>query len=154
MLETSTLTAGDLATRDVVTVHPHTSLRFAAKLMAENRVSGLPVVDEENRVIGMVSEGDLLTWRDEPSENQAWWLNMLSEGFELSPDFLDVVKSEREKVRNVMHGEIVTVDEGASAERVAKVLVEHGIKRVPVVRDGRLVGIVSRGDLVAAMAKS
>jgi CBS domain-containing protein len=154
MLETSTLTAGDLATRDVVTVHPHTSLLFAAKLMAKNRISGVPVVDEENRVVGMVSEGDLLGWRDEPSEKQAWWLNMLSEGFDLSPDFLDVVKSEREKVRNVMHSDVVTVDEQATAERVAKILIEHGIKRVPVVRDGRLVGIVSRADLVAALAKS
>jgi CBS domain-containing protein len=121
VLENSSLVAADLATKAVITVHPHSSVRHAAKLMAENHVSGLPVIDDDGALVGLVSEADLLVWRDEPSERQAWWLDMLSEGFELSPDFPQVA---------------------------------HGVKRVPVVKDGKLVGIVSRGDLVAALAKS
>src|SRR5579864_3636883 len=99
MLEGSRLTARDIMTRDVVTVSPHTSLRYVAKLLAGRHISGVPVVDDDGQVVGIVSENDLLQWSDQPGEKQAWWLNMLADGFELSADFLDVIQSEREKVR-------------------------------------------------------
>ena len=153
MLESSRLTAGDIMTHDVVTVFPHTSLRYVAKLLAEHRISGVPVIDDDRHVVGIVSENDLLQWSDEPGEKQAWWLDMLAEGFELAPDFLDVVQSEREKVRRVMKTEITTVAENTTVGEVAKLLVAKSIKRVPVLRDSRLVGIVSRGDLVRVLAQ-
>lgn len=154
MLESSALTAGDIMTRDVVTAFPHTSLRYVAKLLAERHISGLPVIDEDHHVVGMVSENDLLQWSDQPGEKQAWWLNMLAEGSELSPDFLDLVQAEHEKVQRVMHTDIATVTEATPVTAVAKLLVEKSIKRLPVVRDGKLVGVVSRADLVRALAQS
>jgi CBS domain-containing protein len=154
MLEGSNLTARDIMTRDVVTVFPHTSLRYVAKLLAQHHISGVPVVDDDHRLVGIVTENDLLQWSDEPSEKQAWWLNMLAEGFELAPDFLDLVRSEREKVRTVMKADVATVTEDMSVSDVAKLLVSKGIKRVPVVKDAKVVGIVTRADLVKALAKS
>ena len=140
-------------TRDVVTVFPHTSLRYVAKLLAERDISGMPVVDEDRHVVGMVSENDLLKWSDTPGEKQAWWLNMLAEGFELAPDFLDVIQSEREKVRGVMKTEIAAVAEDTPLSDIAKLFVARSIKRAPVLHDGKLVGVVSRADLVQALAQ-
>ena len=154
MLEESSLTAGDIMTRKVTTVFPHTSLRYVAKLLWEHHISGVPVVDDDHHVVGIVSENDLLQWSDEPSEKQAWWLNMLAEGFELAPDFLDIVRSEREKVRTAMKTDVMTIGEAVSVADIAKLMVSKGIKRLPVVRDGRLVGIVTRADLVRALAQS
>jgi CBS-domain-containing membrane protein len=111
-------------------------------------------VDDNHHVVGMVSENDLLQWSDKPGEKQAWWLNMLAEGFELAPDFLDVIQSEREKVRGVMKTEIATVAEDTSLSDIAKLFVAKSIKRVPVLHDGKLVGVVSRADLVQALAQS
>lgn len=154
MLEGSTVTVGEIMTRDVVTVSPDTSLRHVAKLLAKHRISGVPVVEADGSVVGLVSENDLLNWSDAPAERQAWWLDMLAEGSELAPEFLDLVQAEREKVRRVMRADVVTVTEGMTLGEVAKLLVERSFKRLPVVRDGKLVGVVSRGDLVGAMAKA
>ena len=153
MLEGSRLTARDIMTRDVVTVFPHTSLRYVAKLLAGRHISGVPVVDDDGQVVGIVSENDLLQWSDQPGEKQAWWLNMLADGFELSADFLDVIQSEREKVRGVMKTDVATVTEDTPATDIAKLIVAKSVKRVPVVRNGKLVGIVSRADLVRALAQ-
>ena len=154
MLEASNLTAREIMTRDVVTVFPHTSLRYVAKLLAEHHISGVPVVDDDHNLIGIVTENDLLQWSDEPSEKQAWWLNMLAEGFELAPEFLDIVRSEREKVRTVMKVDVATVAEEMPVADIAKLLIGKGIKRVPVVQGAKLVGIVTRADLVRALANS
>jgi CBS domain-containing protein len=152
MLEQSNLTAREVMTRDVITVFPHTSLRYVAKLLIEHHISGVPVVDGDHRVVGMVSEADLLNWSDAPSEKQAWWLNMLAEGSELSPDFLDVVRCEREKVRTVMKTDVTTISETTPVAEIARLLVGKSIKRVPVVKDRKLSGIVSRADLVRVLA--
>ena len=154
MLEESKLTAGNVMTRDPVTVTADTSLRHVAKLLARHHISGVPVIDADNHIVGMVTENDLLQWSDKPGERQAWWLDMLAEGYDLSPDWLDSIQTEREMVRAVMKSDIVSVSEDSPVFEVAKILVAKAIKRVPVVRDGRLVGIVSRADLVGALARS
>ena len=154
MLEQSNLTAREIMTRDVITVFPHTSIRYVAKLLIEHHISGVPVVDDDHRLVGMVSENDLLNWSDAPSEKQAWWLNMLAEGSELSPDFLDAVRCEREKVRTVMKTDVVTVAEDTPVAEIARLMVSKSIKRVPVVRGKTVVGVVARTDLVRALANS
>jgi CBS domain-containing protein len=153
MLEASKLTAGDIMTRDVITVFPHTSLRYVAKLLAENHLSGLPVVDDAHHVVGIVTENDLLKWSDEPGEKQTWWLDMLAEGSQLAPDFLDLIRVEGEKVRTVMKTDVATITESLSVTDIAKLMVAKSIKRVPVLRDSKLVGVVSRADLVRAFAQ-
>lgn len=152
MLEEGAFTAGDLMSRDVVVVHPETSLREAVSLMADRRVSGVPVVDADGTIVGMLSEGDLVRWHEGYSAKQAKWLDMLADGFILAPDFLEGIRSEQHKVKSIMSKGATTVTEDILAREIASMMYAKKIKRVPVLRDGRLVGIVSRSDLVRALA--
>jgi CBS domain-containing protein len=152
MLDETVFTAGDLMTRDVAVVHPETSLLEAVKLMARRRISGMPVVDDAGTILGIISEGDLVRWHEGYSERQARWLDMLADGFELAPAFLEGIQEQRRKVKSVMSSGVTTVTEETLAREVARLMYTAGIKRVPVVRDGKLVGIVARSDLVRALA--
>jgi CBS domain-containing protein len=153
MLESSTLTASDIMTHEVITVAPHTSLIYAAKLLAKNHISGVPVVDDNGKIVGIVSEADLVRWHDHDGEKQAWWLDMLGEGFNLEPGFLDFVRSEQGKVRVVMKTDVVAIGPSMPVNDIARVLTEKSIKRVPVTENGKLLGIVSRSDLVGVLAR-
>jgi CBS domain-containing protein len=155
MLDDSNLKAADVMTRDVITSFPDSSIRSAAKLLASRKISAVPVIDESGHPIGLISEGDLVKWRDEPDERQerqAGWLNMLADGFELSPDFLNFVRSEREKVQNVMIRPVTSVSETTPLYEFARLLDDKKNKPVLVEKDGQLVGIVSRADLIRALA--
>ena len=153
MLDDAIFKAGDLMTRDVAVVHPETSLLEAVKLMAGRRISGVPVVDDAGAIVGMLSEGDLVRWHEGYTERQARWLDMLAEGFELAPAFLQGIQEQHRKVKSVMSSGATTVTEDVPAREVANLMYEKNIKRVPVVRDGRLVGIVARFDLIRALAQ-
>ncbi|HME24842.1 MAG TPA: CBS domain-containing protein [Acetobacteraceae bacterium] len=153
MLDEAVFTAGDLMTRDVAVVHPETSLLDAVKLMAQRRISGMPVVDDAGTIVGMISEGDLVRWHEGYTERQARWLDMLADGFELAPAFLHGIQEQHRKVKTVMAHGVTTVTEDTPARDIARLLYAKNIKRVPVVRDGKLVGIVARSDLVRALAQ-
>ena len=153
MLDEAVFTAGDLMTRDVAVVHPETSLLDAVKLMARRHLSGMPVVDAKGAIIGMLSEGDLVRWHEGYTDRQSRWLNMLADGFELAPAFLEGIREQNRKVKSIMAPGATTVTEDAPAREVAHLMYAKNIKRVPVVRDGRLVGIVARSDLVRALAQ-
>ena len=153
MLDEAIYTAGDLMTRDVAVVHPEASLLEAVKLMALRHISGLPVVDSAGEIVGMITEGDLVRWHEGYTERQARWLNMLADGFELAPDFLEGIKEQQRKVKSVMSPSVTTVTEETPAREVASLMYARNIKRVPVVRDGQLVGIVARSDLIRALAQ-
>jgi CBS domain-containing protein len=152
MLDEAVFTAGDLMTGDVAVVHPETSLLEAVKLMAERRISGVPVLDDAGEIVGMLSEGDLVRWHEGYTERQARWLDMLGDGFHLAPAFLEGIRDQHRKVKTVMSVGAVTVSEDMPARDIAHLMYSKNIKRVPVVRDGRLVGIVARSDLVRALA--
>jgi CBS domain-containing protein len=153
MLDDAVFTAGDLMTRDVAVVHPETSLLEAVKVMAQRRISGMPVVDDTGAVVGMVSEGDLMRWHEGYTERQLRWLDMLAEGCELAPAFLEGIQEQHRKVKSVMAPGATTVTEEAPAREIAHLMYSKNIKRVPVVRDGKLIGIVARSDLVRALAQ-
>jgi CBS domain-containing protein len=140
--------AKDVMVRDVATVTPATLVREAARLMVERRISGLPVVDGDGHVLGIVSEGDLLHRAETGTERRrSWWLQVVAGSEELAQDY---IKSHAGRVGDVMTRRVVTVGEDTDLAQVATQMERRNVKRLPVVRDGRLVGIVSRADLVRA----
>jgi CBS domain-containing protein len=140
--------AMDIMTREVVTVRPKSSIHEAARRMIDYGVSGLPVVDDSGRVIGIISEGDLIL-RQKPRERVAWWRAFFEAGEHLAREYQ---KAAGETVGEVMTPQVITVSPELPMESVAVILDEHRIRRVPVLHNGRLVGIVSRGDLIKALA--
>ena len=153
MLDEVKVLASDIMTRDVAVVHPETTLMAAVKLMASRRISGMPVVDQHGTLVGMMSEGDVLGWQEGFSEREARWFDLLAEGRELAPDFLREVQEQRRKVKGLMSKNPITVTETTPAREIASLMHAHGIIRVPVMRDGKLVGIVTRTDVVRALAQ-
>ena len=146
----------DLMTTDVATVSPETPARKRARVLLARRISAVPVVDESGAVLGMVSEGDLLGHRkDQEAKNwrRRWWLTLLAEGEPLHPNFLAQLRSNELTARELMRSPAITVSESAYDSEIASVLSNAGIKRVPVMRDGRIAGIVSRADLVRGLAE-
>ena len=142
--------AMDVMTSEVITVGQNTSVQTVAKLLAERGISAVPVVDRENRVIGMVSEGDLLHRAETGTERRrSWWLDMMASTNKIAGDY---VKSHSGKVRDIMTRDLISVTETTPVADIAILLETNRIKRVPVVRDGKLVGIVSRANLVRALA--
>jgi len=153
MLDESAVTAGEIMTRDVAVVHPETSLLNAVKLMASRRISGMPVVDDSGNVVGVITEGDLVRWHEGSPERQTRWLDMLAEGLPPASAFLEAIRAEQNRVKAVMSGKVTTVTEETLARQIAALMHEKDIKRVPVMRDGTLVGIVARSDLIRALAE-
>jgi CBS domain-containing protein len=146
--------ARDLMTKDVISVSADTPVDEISKLLLARGISAAPVLDAAGAVIGMVSEGDLIA-RDEEQRKarRDWWLAMLAEGEELHPDFLKTIRRPQQTARQMMSTPVITVSETTKASEIARILMEHRIKRVPVVRDGRVVGIVSRANLLQALAE-
>jgi CBS domain-containing protein len=145
--------AHDVMTTAVVSAGPDTPTREIAKLLHDHGISAVPVVDAVGAPIGMVSEGDLIG-RDETDREarRDWWLTLLADGGTLSADFVASLHAPERRARDVMAAPVVTVAEDTEIYGVARSLTAYRIKRVPVLRDGRVVGIVSRADLVRALA--
>lgn len=148
------MTASDVMTKDVLSVRPDMPTRTVAKLLLEKGITAAPVVEPSGEVVGMVSEADLLGREIQGrTPHRMWWLEMLAEGEDLATEFLDYVKNNDPVVRDVMRTPVVTVSESTRVEEIAEILQQHHIKRVPVLRDGRLVGIVARADLIRALSE-
>jgi CBS domain-containing protein len=145
--------ARDVMTTNVATVSPDTPTREVAKLLLARRISAVPVLAAGGEPVGMVSEGDLVG-RDatKRAERRDWWLELLAEGTTLAPTFVQFVAAADRPVSEVMATPVVTVCEDTDVAEIVRLLEEHRIKRVPVVRGGRVVGIVSRADLLRAFA--
>ena len=140
--------AQDVMTTCVATIDAGATVREAAKLMLERGISALPVMDRKDRVVGIISEGDLVR-RTEVGTGAArsWWLRLLAEN--AARDYL---KTHGTSVSDVMTSPAVSVRRATPLQEVARLLEKHRIKRVPVLEAGRLVGIVSRADLVRRLA--
>jgi len=137
---------------EVITVGEDASVHEAAKLLAEHAISAVPVVDRDKRVVGMVSEGDLLHRAETGTERRrAWWLEMVASTNQLAGEY---VKSHSGSVKDVMKCDVISVTEETTVADIAILLETNRIKRVLVLRDDRLVGIVSRANLVRALAMS
>jgi CBS domain-containing protein len=140
--------AKDVMTTDPIVVGPETTVGEIAELLLQRRISGVPVADAAGRVLGVVSEDDLMH-RPEIGgpRRRSRWLTWFSGG-----QTGDFVKTHGRIARDVMSAPAIVVDEEASIADIARLLEERRIKRVPVLRDGKLVGIVSRADLLRGFA--
>jgi CBS domain-containing protein len=145
--------ARDVMTKAVISVHPDTPASQVARLLLDHGISAAPVVDSDGTPLGMVSEGDLIG-RDEAAREarRDWWLALFAEGQPLSDEFLAGLSAPERTARELMSAPLVTVSEATEVSEIARLLAAYRIKRVPVVRDGRIAGIVSRADLLRALA--
>ena len=145
--------AQDIMTTEVVTVSPDTPTSQVAQRLLDHKISAAPVIDSSGMVIGMVSEGDLVGRSDADREaRRDWWLALIAEGEALHPDFLATLRRPELTARDVMATPVISVTEKTEDMEIARLLEMHRIKRVPVVRDGCLIGVVSRADLLRAFA--
>lgn len=142
--------AQDIMTSRVYTVGPDATVQEVAKLLLERRISGVPVVDDAGRMVGIVSEGDLLRRHDIGTETRhSWWLKFFADTADLSREY---TKTHGRLARDVMTKNVITVSEDTAVSEVAEIMESNHIKRVPVVRDGELVGIISRANIIQRLA--
>lgn len=142
----------DLMTRDVLTVSPDTPIQQIISVLAGQAISGLPVVDAEGRVVGLVSEGDLVM-REKPVKMPAAiaFLGALLFVEDFQKTYEDLRRHVGATAGDVMTREVITIGPDATVEEAARVLIERDVKRLPVVEGDRLVGILTRKDLVRAL---
>ena len=144
--------ARDLMSKDVVTVRPDTPLRQVARTLLTHQISAVPVVDESGALVGIVSEGDLVGRKKTERETRSeWWLQRLAEGESLNTEFLQHLQSPLAVAREVMSSPVLTVSEDTPADEIASLMATHKVKRMPVVRDGQIVGIMRRSDLLRTL---
>ncbi|MEJ1977130.1 MAG: CBS domain-containing protein [Acetobacteraceae bacterium] len=136
----------DLMTRQVLAIDPETPLVQAIHLMTEHKISGLPVVGQNGQVVGILTEGDLLRRVEIGTEEKApgWLKSFFLAGREAE----NYVLRHGRRVGEVMTHDVITVAEDTPLPDVIKLMHRHHVKRIPVVQDGRLCGIISRADLV------
>jgi CBS domain-containing protein len=135
----------------IKTASPEQTVAEVAGIMVENGISGLPVVDAHGKLVGMVSEGDLIHRSETGTEQpRSWWLNLFGSGEDRARAYLKVRGAQ---VRDVMTKDPVTIEPDSPLDKAANMMEEHRIKRLPVVEGGALKGIISRADLLRALAQ-
>lgn len=145
--------AASIMTTKVLSVRPDDTVARVAKLLSTHRISAVPVCDADGRLLGMLSEGDLMRpLSTETETRRAWWLRMLAEGTQLAPEFLTYLGEDRRRAADLMTRDVISVTEATPVGAIADLIMKHHVKRVPVLRDGKVVGIVSRADLVSLLA--
>ena len=148
------LTAAEIMKSEVVTIREDASVQELAKLLARKKISGVPVVDDQNRVVGIVSEGDLVS--QDADIHFPHYIELLGNII-----YLESVKKYEERlekaaassVSEIMTTEVISVQKDASIEEVATLMTDKEVNRLPVVDGDILVGIITRADVVRAMAK-
>ncbi|MCC5910668.1 MAG: CBS domain-containing protein [Clostridiaceae bacterium] len=149
--------ASDIMTTPVISINPSNTLKEAVQILAEKKISGLPVVDFENKMIGMISEKDIVEYT-----NKLHVIRLINSSVWISPyDDVSFITSYKKgfellsktKVEEVMSKKVVSVKENASGEEIAKLMKKKNVNRIPVTNDdGVLIGIISRADLINYLA--
>ena len=143
-------TVADVMTRDVISVSPATHVHEIADTLVRNRISAVPVIAADRRLLGIVSEGDLMRRVEIGTErDRSWWIEMFRDASAAASDY---VKAHGRKASHIMTPRPITATEDMPLSDVARILEKRRIKRLPVVRGDFVVGIVSRSDLVQALA--
>lgn len=141
--------AQDVMTRDVISIGPDATVLQAARLMLQHHISGLPVLDDNDNLVGVLSEGDFLRRRETKTERQrSRWLEFIMGPGRIAAEYSH---SHGNKVSEVMTTDVQTVEQDAALEDIVEVMERRRIKRVPVVCGGQMVGIITRSNLMRAM---
>jgi CBS domain-containing protein len=142
--------ASDVMTRNVISVPPDATVADAVALMLDRGISGLLVVDHGGTLAGIVTEGDLLR-RDElgTGRRRSWWLRLIASPGRQAADF---TRTHGRRVSDVMTQDVISVTVTSPLEEIVAMMEEHRIKRVPVLDGNKVVGVVSRADLLRALA--
>jgi CBS domain-containing protein len=144
--------ARDVMVFPVITVKPSSSVKEVATTLLERRISAVPVVDDQGKLVGIISEGDLMHRSEAGTERQrSWWLLGWTGDETLAAEY---VKAHARKVGDVMTRIVITATPETPLHEIAALLERNSIKRVPIVKDGQLVGIVSRANLIQAVAST
>jgi len=144
--------ARDVMVSPVITVKPSSSVKEVAKTFLERRISAAPVVDDQGKLVGIVSEGDLMHRAEAGTErHRSWWLRALTAEETLAAEY---VKAHARKVADVTTRDVITATADTPLHEIAVLLEKNSIKRVPIVKNGQLVGIVSRANLIQAVAST
>jgi CBS domain-containing protein len=142
--------ARDVMTLHVITVGPEMNIRAVANTLVKNKISAVPVVGIDCKLLGIVSEGDLIRRVEAGTENRrSWWLDLFTPNNTLAAEF---AKSHAQKAKDVMTRDVITANPGTRLRVIANLLEKHRIKRIPIVENDRVVGIVSRANLVQVLA--
>lgn len=142
--------AKDIMTTAVITVSEKATVDEAVRKMLDHHVSALPVVDDNGKLVGLISEGDLMRrLQDKGRQRRSWWLELFGGPEGSAQDF---IKARSHRIGDVMTRDVISVTEDTPVSEIARTLEKRRIKRVPVLRDGRVVGIVSRANLIQALA--
>lgn len=143
--------AADMMTRYVVSVAPETPASRVVTLCLTEGTSGLPVIDHDHRIVGMIGQGNHVRGLHQSTERRALWLHLLAAGMkgaeQLAAEAGDL------KAKQIMNPEFVVIEDTAPIEKVAQALVEHDANLLPVVRESRLVGMIGRSDVLEAFVK-
>jgi len=144
--------ARDVMTSPVITVKATTTVKEVARLFLERRISATPVLDDQGKLVGIVSEGDLVHRSEISTERRRpWWLVLMAGDEGLAAEY---IRAHATRVDDLMSRNVITAAPDTPLHEIAEMLEKYGIKRLPIVRDGQLVGIVSRANLVQAIATS
>lgn len=146
--------AKDIMTEEVITVKRQDTIKDVAKILSNNKISGLPVVDDEGKIIGIITEQDLII-RDKKLHfpNYIYLLDSIIYLESLSEFEEEFKKMIGTKVKEVMTEEVISVEVDTATDEIVELMIDNKINRVPVVDNGELVGIVSRGDVVRQLAE-
>lgn len=144
----------DIMTTNVISVKKEQKIENAVKILMDNNFSGMPVVDDENKVIGVITEGDLI-YRSKKLRIPTFFTILDSYIFLESMKNLEkqIKKMVGYRVEDVMTVDVITVTEDTTVEEIATIMTRKKINRVPVVKEGVLVGVVSRRDIIKAYAR-
>lgn len=142
--------ARDVMVAPVITVKPSTAVKEVAELFLKKRISAAPVIDSQGKLVGILSEGDLLHRVEADTErHRPWWFEVFMGSDTLAAEY---VKSHGRKVSDIMTRKVIIASPQTPLHEVATLMEQNAIKRVPILENGQLVGIVSRANLIQAVA--
>lgn len=149
------ITAAQIMTSPAVTIAPEASVEEIVRILSDRHISALPVCKPDGTLVGLVSEGDVLRpFRESARLRRDWWLSMLAEGEALSESFIDYLRQDTRTAADLMVRHVVTADEHATLPQLAELMSRHGVKRIPILRGSTVAGIVSRSDMIGALART